>query len=135
MLPGSTALIVSNDGPSNLALRKALNEAGLHVRLAGSCSEATEMLASSSAPALMFSDTLLPDGTWLDILDLAAEGEHEVPVIVIPRIVDFHLYLNALDEGAADFIIPNFYHHFTHIEDCHADLHGSPCSWRAMLPC
>ena len=135
MFPECTAMIVSNGGLSNLALRKVLNEAGLHVRLAGSCSEATEMLANLNAPSVIFSDALLSDGTWLDIFDLAAEGEHEVPVIVIPRIVDFNLYLNALDEGAADFIIPNFYHHFARIESRYADLYGSPDASRLMLPC
>lgn len=132
---GSSALIVSQGGPSNLALMKALNEAGLHVRLAGSLSEARAMLASSSAPAVMFSDASLPDGTWMDILALANEGEHEVPVIVIPRIIDTNFYLYALDEGAADFIIPRFYHHFAHIENYHADRHSSPVAWRVMLPC
>ena len=135
MVAESSALIVSSSGLSHLALRKALNEAGLHVRLAGSCSEARGILEGSSAPAVMFSDALLPDGTWLDILDLAMECEHEVPVIFIPRIVDPNVYLNGLEEGAADFIIPSFYHQFTHIESCHADLHGSPGAWRPMLPC
>ena len=121
MLPGSSALIVSNGEQANLALRKLLYEAGLYVRLAGSCSEAREILTRSNAPAVMFSDTLLPDGTWLDILDLAKGTEHEVPVIVMPRLVDINLYLNALDEGAADFIVPPFYHQdITHVLKCAA---------------
>jgi len=135
MVAESSALIVSSSGLSHLALRKALNEAGLHVRLAGSCSEARDMLAGSSATVVMFSDALLPDGTWLDILDLVTECEHEVPVIVIPRIVDTNLYFNGLEEGTADFIIPSFYHQFTHIESCHADLHDSLSAWRPTLPC
>ncbi len=121
MLPGSSALIVSNGEQVTLALRKVLYEAGLHVRLAGSCSEAREILTRSNAPAVMFSDTLLPDGTWLDILDLAKETEHEVPVIVISHLVDISLYLKALDECAADFIVSPFYHQdITHILKCAA---------------
>ena len=109
MLQENSALMVSAAGRDNLLLRRLLNEAGMHVRLAGSCSEALQVLTSAFPPSIVFCDTLLPDGSWTDILAVAGGESTHIPVIVVSRVVDINLYINALEQGAADFIVPPFY--------------------------
>lgn len=105
----SGVLMVSCGDAANLALRKVLNDAGIHVRTARSYAEAQVVLKSCNVPAVLFSDTALPDGTWADILALATEEGRHVPVVVVSRVVDINLYINALEKGASDFIVPPFY--------------------------
>jgi len=109
MQEASIVLMVSGGGMTYLALRKVLDEAGVQVHLAGSCAEAEKILKALKIPAVLFSDTALPDGTWLDVLSLATQARWRVPVIVVSRVVDINLYISALEYGASDFIVPPFY--------------------------
>jgi FixJ family two-component response regulator len=59
-------------------------------------------------PAAVFSDAVLADGTWADVLFSAAQARKPLPVIVVSRITDIRLYIRALENGAADFIVPPF---------------------------
>jgi DNA-binding NtrC family response regulator len=119
MQEASSVVMVSGAPGTNLALRKVLNEGGIHVREVRSCAEARRALNGLKAPVVLFSDTSLPDGTWADVLALAAEGERQIPVIVVSRVVDINLYINALEEGACDFIVPPFYRQdISHVMSC-----------------
>lgn len=121
MKQGSTVLLVSGGGGTNLALRKVLSEAGIEVRVVGSCEEVRDILREFEAPAVLFSETALPDGTWMDILDLATQAERRVPVVVVSRVVDINLYINALENGASDFIVPPFNQQdISHVLQCAA---------------
>ena len=102
-------LMVSGGGGSDLALRKFLNLAGIQVRLVGSCSEATQILTNSNPPTVLVSESSLPEGTWADILALAAEGEREILVIVVPGVVNLDFYVDALERGASELKVPSFY--------------------------
>jgi DNA-binding NtrC family response regulator len=118
----SSVLMVSGGEGTNLALRKVLNEAGIHVCLVRSCAEAQTVLKGLTRPAVLFSDTALPDGTWADVLALANQAERHVPVVVVSRVVDINLYISALEKGASDFIVPPFYHQdISHILKCAAE--------------
>jgi DNA-binding NtrC family response regulator len=108
MLQENSVLMVSGSGEIDLALGQALNAAGVAVRVVRSCAEAQELLNGSSVPAVLFCEASLPDGTWADIVSLAARGRKRVPVVVVSRVVDIDLYLNALENGAVDFIVPPF---------------------------
>jgi DNA-binding NtrC family response regulator len=119
MLQENTVLMVSTAGGIDIPLRKVLNDAGMHVRVVGSCSEALQILTSLSPPAIVFCDASLPDGTWADILAFASGESTHVPVIVVSRVVDINLYINALERGAADFIVPPFYpQDLSHVMSC-----------------
>jgi len=119
MKPGSSVLLVSGGGGTHLALRKVLDEAGMHVCLAGSCAEVQTALKAFKAPAVVFSDAALPDGTWLDVLSLARQTRRRVPVIVVSRVVDINLYISVLENGASDFIVPPFYQQdISHVLRC-----------------
>ncbi len=115
---GNTVLIVSGGG-ADLELGRVLTDAGVTVRLAKSCADAREVVANCNVPCVLFSDVSLPDGTWVDILSLANEGERNIPVIVLSRVVDIALYISALESGACDFVVPPYYHQDTaHILKC-----------------
>lgn len=119
MLQENTVLMVSAAGEIDLSLRKVLNDAGMHVRVARSCAEALSVLASPSPPAIVFCEASLPDGDWGDILAFASGESTNVPVIIVSRVVDINLYINALEEGAADFIVPPFYRQdLSHVVSC-----------------
>ena len=52
-------------------------------------------------------------------MKLAAAGGRQVPVIVVSRVVEINLYIDALEKGASDFIVPPFYHQdISHVLKC-----------------
>lgn len=77
------------------------------LRLRG-CAGVETVMADPEPPHLIFTDTVLPDGTWADVKNLVAGTRWAVPVIVVSRFVDLSLYLEALENGASDFIVPPF---------------------------
>ena len=104
-----SVLWVSNEERTDFALRKALSDAGMGVRVAQSCAEVQRTLSDFGAPDVIFCDTSLPDGTCSDILALASREAGSIPVIVLSRAGDLNLCIKALEEGAVDFIAPPFY--------------------------
>jgi DNA-binding NtrC family response regulator len=89
-------------------LRPLLERLNFDTRRARSCAEANFVLAGSEPPAVVFTDTDLPDGSWTETVALASQTRSPVPVIVVSGAVDLSLYLDALESGAADFIVPPF---------------------------
>lgn len=65
------------------------------------------MLEQAKAPGVIFSDSILPDGTWAGVMRMAVSIE--VPVIVISRVRDYQTFLDAMEAGAADCIAPPFF--------------------------
>jgi DNA-binding NtrC family response regulator len=87
------------------ALKSVLEEQGIRVVLAATCTEAQTLL--EQRPQLVFTAAAVPGGTWAEVL-LAAQAAGPLPVIVVSRYVDLKLYLNVLEAGGADFIVPPF---------------------------
>jgi len=131
MKPGSSVLLVSAGGGTHTALRSVLDDAGVPVRFARSCAEAQKIIKDLRIPAVLFSDTDLPDGTWMDVLALATQGQRRLPVVVVSRVVDINLYITALESGASDFIVPPFFRQdIAHVLQCAAqDPEGLPKSF------
>ena len=90
------------------ALRQALERQGVTTVQARNCAEATHLLQGLEPPHLVFTDTQLPDGNWADAIRLARKAAAPVNVIVVSRLVDVRLYVEALEAGAFDFIAPPF---------------------------
>ena len=103
-----TALLVAKQDEPSVALSKLLEDQGLKPCLVRSVSQAGAVLRQRSLPAAVFSATTLDDGTWADIVFLAAKASKPVPVIVVSRDANIKLYISALENGAADFIVPPF---------------------------
>lgn len=122
MMQGRSVLLVSAGGGTHTALRNVLDNTGASIRFARSCAEARKMLEDLKNPAVLFADTDLPDGTWMDVLALAKRARQCLPVVVVSRVVDINLYITALESGASDFIVPPFYHQdISHVLQCAAN--------------
>lgn len=103
-----TALLVHHNSEIFITLKAALEHQGLRVAKAESRSQAKHALGVQKPAPLVFTDTHLPDGTWADILALAGKAPLPVNVIVVARTVNTRLYLDTLEAGAFDFIVPPF---------------------------
>ena len=88
------------------SLRMALEEHSIEISIAQSCGEAALALWSECPPHLVFTEVQLADGNWADILCLAAKASAPVNVIVVARFADVRFYLQAIERGAFDFIVP-----------------------------
>jgi DNA-binding NtrC family response regulator len=73
-----------------------------------SLKEAEATLCEIPCPHLVLTDAALPDGNWMDVLDIAAKAVEPVNVIVISPVADIKLYLDAMDHGAFDFMTDSF---------------------------
>ena len=108
-MQGATpVLVVSSDEQIVGSLEASLKAIGIEPEIARSCGQARQALNRPLPPAIVFSDGFLTDGNCKHVLELAARSEALVRVIVIAERMDYELYLDALDAGAADFITPPF---------------------------
>ena len=105
---GKPVLVVSSDEEILNSLEESMNTIGLELEFARSCEQARVALNRPVPPEIVFSDGFLPDGSCKNVLDFAAQSGAPVRVIVIAEKMDYELYLDALDAGAADFITPPF---------------------------
>jgi DNA-binding response OmpR family regulator len=100
------ALLVHDPEEPFQALEQSLLNLGIQTQHAHTCSEVSAALRGARSPGLVLTVTTLADGTWADVLSLASMNREAVPVIVVSRLVDIDLYLQTLDSGASDFIVP-----------------------------
>ncbi len=103
-----TALLVSRDDDILKALERTLDQIGIDSAIARNCRHARTILEQPDPPELVFSDAILPDGTCAEVIDLAAQAAIPAAVIVISTVVDYKLYMDSMDAGAADFVMPPF---------------------------
>jgi DNA-binding NtrC family response regulator len=59
--------------------------------------------------SVILSEAFLPDGKWVDVLELAREYEGRVEVIVTDQDADARLWAEALNLGAYDVLSQPFY--------------------------
>jgi DNA-binding response OmpR family regulator len=70
--------------------------------------DANAVLRIPLRPSLVVTDAPVPHGIWLEVLHTARAGLTQVPVILVSRVVDMQLHLDALGSGAHDFVVPPF---------------------------
>jgi DNA-binding NtrC family response regulator len=121
-MPQISALLLPDlTGPLR-ELKAALERQSVRTHVVGSCREAWRLLKGPSPPLLIFTESRLPDGTWSDLVRLAAQAPTPVSVIVVSRLVDVPFYLDALECGAFDFIVPPYQPaELAHIVHCGVD--------------
>jgi DNA-binding NtrC family response regulator len=102
------ALLVHQNSETMLALKSALERQGIRVAQASSRASAKRLLGGLEPAPLVFTDSHLADGNWLDILAAAGSAKRPVNVIVVARVVDTRFYVQAIETGAFDFITPPF---------------------------
>jgi DNA-binding NtrC family response regulator len=101
-----TALLV-HDRPEPMGfIRRALECQFIDTQSVRTCHEAHQTLWGSQPPHLVLADARLPDGSWEDVVLLAARAPAPVNVIVVAEVVDMAFYLEAIQRGAFDFIVP-----------------------------
>jgi DNA-binding NtrC family response regulator len=108
MTHGIKAMVVHQNSATLASLKSALERQGMSVLQADSRARAIQMLGGQNPAPPVFTDTKLPDGTWVDILAGAARASQPVNVIVVARVVDTRFYLETIETGAFDFIAPPF---------------------------
>ena len=101
--------LVGNDGsPHTYALHHQLLAQSVVVRPTRCCKDLAAQLAAPDPPELILTDLAVSDGTWEDVVQIAQRAPLPVDVIVVSRLVDIHLYVEAIEKGAFDFITPPF---------------------------
>ena len=103
-----TVLMVHDEEGVFRDLKHRLSELGLSFFQLRTFVEIKYFLKRLHRSTLIFTDTTLPDGTWADVVEVAKNATPPCPVIVVSRVVDLALYLEAMQEGAADFIVAPF---------------------------
>lgn len=78
-------------------------------------------------PHLVFTEALLPGGTWAEVVKLALEA---LKVIVVSRLVDIKLYVDTMVGGAFDFVPPMTSDELDHILAC--AVRGVSNLWRTQ---
>ena len=101
-----TALLV-HDRPEPMGyIRRALESQKINTQSVRTCGEAHDRLWGRQPPHLVLVDPRLPDGSWEDIVISAAAAPSHANVIVVSDVVDMPLYLESVQRGAFDFIVP-----------------------------
>ena len=97
-------LVVEDEAAHAELIRRAFSSQAARFSLivVSSLAEARSRLAASS-PALVITDWRLPDGQGSDLL--SGEGGQELPVILMTSFGDETLAVNAIKQGAADYVV------------------------------
>ena len=90
-----------------LELDRALNPCPLEIRTVTSCREAGDEIGRNSMADVIITDVQLFDGDWKRVLQMARQSPTPAEVVV-SRFVDASLYLDALEEGVFDYVVPPF---------------------------
>lgn len=102
------ALLVDDGSPWSAGLKSILVSRGFAVYSAGSCGEAALLLDSPDPPHMVFTSSRLPDGTWADVLAAIRKCGFPVNAVVVSPHVDVSLYIEVLEQGGFDFVVPPF---------------------------
>jgi DNA-binding NtrC family response regulator len=108
MPAGLSALLVHDRDEPVAGVERILLAHGVRLRRSRNCFEARAVLRDPAASSVIVTDLTLPDGDWTDILRAANAAPAKTPVIVVARVLDIRLYLDVLDSGAHDFVVPPF---------------------------
>jgi DNA-binding NtrC family response regulator len=95
--PEVASLIVSRREGYGARLRPVLETLGSAVLEARNCGEAGRLLSNEPSLHLVLTDSHLPDGNWMDVLDLAASAKKKVRVVVISPAADIRLYVEVMN--------------------------------------
>ena len=103
-----TAMLVHSSNEPLATLKWVLERQSIKTSWARTCSEVRDKLEMDPAPHLVFTDTILPDGTWERVLALAGNAAQFANVIVVSASADIRLYIETVERGAWDFMTPPF---------------------------
>jgi DNA-binding NtrC family response regulator len=96
-------LIASSDLIGRRALLKILEKQGLDSLATSTVRECKEIIATGTV-GLIFSDPILADGNYRDLLNASRAAKNRPRVVVMSHLSDWDEYLNAMRLGAFDVI-------------------------------
>ena len=91
-----SAVLVHDQAAHIGDLARALENICAEIKTARTCQEALKEIKRPEPPHLLFTDVMLPDGTWEDLLSEVTKTSAPVGVIVAARLVNIPLYLDVL---------------------------------------
>lgn len=97
-------LVVDANEARRSELVKYLSEAGADTQEAANCEDALALLAVSKV-AMVFAETVLPDKSGYFLLRQIKEEHPEVEVVLLDEVANSYHLLQALRQGAFDFIV------------------------------
>jgi ActR/RegA family two-component response regulator len=100
------AVLLHKAGAAMDLLKLALESQSIKIRWLTTVQEVGPLLQGPDPPHLVFTEAKLPDGTWADVVKQALGARKPVKVIVVSRLVDVSLYVDTMEGGAFDFIVP-----------------------------
>ena len=99
----TTVLIVDDDPAMQEVLTILMDEWGFSSRIAGNGVEGAE-IAESWHPDIVISDVVMPDCSGLELLRNLKKGNPGRPVILITAAASIDAAVEAMKEGAQDFL-------------------------------
>jgi DNA-binding NtrC family response regulator len=102
-----TALLVGKQDGCLPKLKRCLEELGMKTAYVERPNQVRNRLQKPDAPEVVFAHTEPADETWSEVV-AAARQSGKQPVILASRVVDDQKYLDALEHGAFDFVVPPF---------------------------
>ena len=100
------ALLVYDEEEPLRSVEQGLLDQRISTVRVRNCSEAIGALRDSDPPAIVLTDTSLADGDWARVLEATCACPSHPPLIVVSRLLDVRLYLDVMESGAYDFVVP-----------------------------
>jgi CheY-like chemotaxis protein len=101
---GVEVLLLHQDGPL-AGLRSLLDALGVQTVRTKTMRQASKLLEGPSLPSLLFTEPILPDGTWSDILDRLKKERIATALVVVSSEVDKELAIEVIERGAFDWLM------------------------------
>ncbi len=101
------ALLVHENPEHFETLKATLKELSVGTYCVRTCGEAERLIAATQ-PCLVFTGASLPDGSWVEIINLADAAEIPIDVIVVGSSGNGRLHSSVMERGAFAFILPPF---------------------------
>src|SRR5271163_2451657 len=101
-------LVVDDEEPIREIVASMLTTAGYRCKHAGSGIEALAVLTSGEEFELMLSDLMMADLDGIGLLERTKEKYPDMPVVMVTAVHDISVALQALRNGAYDYLLKPF---------------------------
>jgi putative nucleotidyltransferase with HDIG domain len=101
-------LVVDDEEPIRDIVTQMLTAAGYACKQAGSGMEALAVLTSGEEFELMLSDLMMADLDGIALLERTKEKYPDMPVVMVTAVHDISVALNAIRDGAYDYLLKPF---------------------------
>ena len=115
-------LVHSRSSEAFGSLRWTLRELSVETYSVATCREAKELIAQCK-PQIIFTESSVADGSWINIVNGAEAADVPLSVIVVAPHPNTQLYLSVMERGAFDFLAPPFEREPLNFIVCSAALH------------